>query len=191
MKEYEYLIIKLGKIKDEVKINKNNKIELLRLKMKIRKIQKKLDILKKEVLESRTINTEDLLKFLKNVLSYDGKNYSLNKAINIPKDQERQEYSFICDNDDPITKQYIQENIGNEGLTSIPFENAVILEGEKTTIVDKQLKLKSIFRENTIINKALEQLMKLIENNEKTPITELMNQVLEDIKKEKNKGKKR
>ena len=191
MKEYEDLIIKLGKIKDEVKINKNNKIELLRLKMKIRKIQKKLDILKKEVLESRTINTEDLLKFLKNVLSYDGKNYSLNKAINIPKDQERQEYSFICDNDDPITKQYIQENIGNEGLTSIPFENAVILEGEKTTIVDKQLKLKSIFRENTIINKALEQLMKLIENNEKTPITELMNQVLEDIKKEKNKGKKR
>ena len=191
MKEYEYLIIKLGKIKDEVKINKNNKIELLRLKMKIRKIQKKLDILKKEVLESRTINTEDLLKFLKNVLSYDGKNYSLNKAINIPKDQERQEYSFICDNDDPITKQYIQENIGNEGLTSIPFENAVILEGKKTTIVDKQLKLKSIFRENTIINKALEQLMKLIENNEKTPITELMNQVLEDIKKEKNKGKKR
>ena len=191
MKEYEYLIIKLGKIKDEVKINKNNKIELLRLKMKIRKIQKKLDILKKEVLESRTINTEDLLKFLKNVLSCDGKNYSLNKAINIPKDQERQEYSFICDNDDPITKQYIQENIGNEGLTSIPFEHAVILEGEKTTIVDKQLKLKSIFRENTIINKALEQLMKLIENNEKTPITELMNQVLEDIKKEKNKGKKR
>ena len=191
MKEYEDLIIKLGKIKDEVKINKNNKIELLRLKMKIRKIQKKLDILKKEILESRTINTEDLLKFLKNVLSSYGKNYSLNKAINIPKDQERQEYSFICDNDDPITKQYIQENIGNEGLTSIPFENAVILEGEKTTIVDKQLKLKSIFRENTIINKALEQLMKLIENNEKTPITELMNQVLEDIKKEKNKGKKR
>ena len=191
MKEYEDLIIKLGKIKDEVKINKNNKIELLRLKMKIRKIQKKLDILKKEILESRTINTEDLLKFLKNVLSYDGKNYSLNKAINIPKDQERQEYSFICDNDDPITKQYIQENIGNEGLTSIPFENAVILEGEKTTIVDKQLKLKSIFRENTIINKALEQLMKLIENNEKTKVTELMNQVLEDIKKEKNKGKKR
>ena len=191
MKEYEDLIIKLGKIKDEVKINKNNKIELLRLKMKIRKIQKKLDILKKEILESRTINTEDLLKFLKNVLSCDGKNYSLNKAINIPKDQERQEYSFICDNDDPITKQYIQENIGNEGLTSIPFENAVILEGEKTTIVDKQLKLKSIFRENTIINKALEQLMKLIENNEKTKVTELMNQVLEDIKKEKNKGKKR
>ena len=191
MKEYEDLIIKLGKIKDEVKINKNNKIELLRLKMKIRKIQKKLDILKKEILESRTINTEDLLKFLKNVLSYDGKNYSLNKAINIPKDQERQEYSFICDNDDPITKQYIQENIGNEGLTSIPFENAVILEGEKTTIVDKQLKLKSIFRENTIINKALEQLMKLIENNEKTKVTELMNQVLEDIKKEKNKGRRR
>ena len=191
MIEYENLIYKLNEIKNEVKINKNNKIELLRLKMKIRKIQKKLDILKKEILESRTINTEDLLKFLKNVLSSYGKNYSLNKAINIPNDQERQEYSFICDNDDPITKQYIQENIGNEGLTSIPFENAVILEGEKTTIVDKQLKLKSIFRENTIINKALEQLMKLIENNEKTKVTELMNQVLEDIKKEKNKGKKR
>ncbi len=191
MKEYEYLIIKLGKIKDEVKINNNNKIALLRLKMKIRKIQKKLDILKKEILESRTINTEDLLKFLKNVLSCDGKNYSLNKAINIPKDQERKEYSFICDNNDPITKKYIQENIGNEGLTSIPFENAVILEGEKTTILDNQLRLKGIFKENPTIKNALQELIALIEKNEKTKVTELMNQVLEDIKKEKNKGRKR
>ena len=51
MIEYENLIYKLNEIKNEVKINKNNKIALLRLKMKIRKIQKRLDILKKEILE--------------------------------------------------------------------------------------------------------------------------------------------
>ena len=191
MIEYNNLIEQLKKAKDEVKQNKNNKIILLKLKIKIKNLQKKLVKLNKEILESRTINTEDLLDFLKNVLSSYGKHYSLNKAISNPKDKEREEYFFICDIKDTITKQYIQENIGYEGLTSIPFENAVVLKNKKTTIVDNQLNLKKIFKENPIINKALEQLMKLIENNEKTPITELMNQVIENIEKEKNKGRRR
>ena len=191
MIEYNNLIEQLKKAKDEVKQNKNNKIILLKLKIKIKNLQKKLVKLNKEILESRTINTEDLLEFLKSVLNSYGKNYSLNKAISNPKDKEREEYFFICDIKDTITKQYIQENIGYEGLTSIPFENAVVLKNKKTTIVDNQLNLKKIFKENPIINKALEQLMKLIENNEKTPITELMKQVIENIEKEKNKGRRR
>ena len=191
MIEYNNLIVQLKKAKDEVKQNKNNKIILLKLKIKIKNLQKKLVKLNKEILESRTINTKDLLDFLKNVLSSYGKHYSLNKAISNPKDKEREEYLFICDNDDSITKQYIQENIGFEGLTSIPFENAVVLKNENTTIVDNQLNLKSIFKENPIIKNALEQLMKLIENNKKTPITELMKQVIDNIEKEENKGKKR
>ena len=192
MIEYKNLINKLKKINDEIKNNKNNRITLLKLKMEIKKIQKKLKKLNKEILESKTINTEDLLNFLRNVLNSYGKHYSLNKAISKPKDKEgEEEYFFICDNNDHITKQYIQENIGFEGLTSIPFENAVVLKDEKTTIVDKQLNLKSIFKENPIIENALEQLMKLIENNEKTPITELMKQVIEKIEKEKNKGRRR
>ena len=191
MIEYNNLIEQLKKAKDEVKQNKNNKIILLKLKIKIKNLQKKLVKLNKEILESRTINTEDLLEFLKSVLNSYGKNYSLNKAISNPKDKEREEYFFICDIKDTITKQYIQENIGYEGLTSIPFENAVILEGEKTTILDYQLRLKEIFKENPIIKKALQKLITLIENNEKTKVTELMDQVLEDIKKEKNKGRRR
>ena len=152
----------------------------------------KLKKINKEILESKTINTEDLLNFLRNVLNNYGKHYSLNKAISKPKDKEgEEEYFFICDNNDHITKQYIQENIGFEGLTSIPFENAVVLKNENTTIVDNQLNLKNIFKENPIIENALEQLMKLIENNKKTPITELMKQVIEKIEKEKNKGRRR
>ena len=191
MIEYYQLLNKLNNAKKEVEKNKKNKLALIMLKKEIKILQKKLKKLNKEILESRTINTEDLLEFLKSVLNSYGKNYSLNKAINNPKDKEREEYFFICDIKDTITKQYIQENIGYEGLTSIPFENAVVLKNKKTTIVDNQLNLKKIFKENPIINKALEQLMKLIENNEKTPITELMNQVLENIEKEKNKGRRR
>ena len=65
MIEYNNLIVQLKKAKDEVKQNKNNKIILLKLKIKIKNLQKKLVKLNKEILESRTINTKDLLDFLK------------------------------------------------------------------------------------------------------------------------------
>ena len=50
MIEYNNLIVQLKKAKDEVKQNKNNKIILLKLKIKIKNLQKKLVKLNKEIM---------------------------------------------------------------------------------------------------------------------------------------------
>ena len=178
-----YILKNLKEIEKKYANNNKNIIKLIILKRQIKQLEEKKQ-------NKMTIDTITLLEFLKNVLNNYGKSYSFNKAINTPKDKKKEVYYYICDKDDSITNQYIQENIGFEGLTSIPFENAIILKDEKTTIVDNQLKLKKIFKENPIIDKALTQLIELIDNNKETSVNELMNQIIKNVEK-KTKVKKR